>query len=72
MEADGRQWGPIATAEAIAWSASQVSGGYDLLLFGNEAADTGDYQVPVRVAQSLGPPCVTSIKTWRSLAGQGG
>jgi electron transfer flavoprotein alpha/beta subunit len=24
---------------------------YDLLLFGNEAADTGDYQVPVRVAQ---------------------
>lgn len=56
LEADGREWGPIATAEAIAWSAAQVSGGYDLLLFGNEAADTGDYQVPVRVAQALGLP----------------
>ena len=27
---------------------------YDLLLFGNEAADTGDYQVGVRVAHALG------------------
>jgi electron transfer flavoprotein beta subunit len=35
---------------------------YDLLLFGNEAADTGDYQVPVRVAHALGLPCVTGIK----------
>ena len=29
---------------------------------GNEAADTGDYQVPVRVAHALGWPCVTGIK----------
>ena len=35
---------------------------YGLLLFGNEAADTGDYQVPVRVAHALGLPCVTGIK----------
>jgi electron transfer flavoprotein beta subunit len=35
---------------------------YDLLLFGNEAADTGDYQVAVRVAHALGLPCVTGIK----------
>jgi electron transfer flavoprotein alpha/beta subunit len=35
---------------------------YDLLLFGNEAADTGDYQVGVRVAHALGLPCVTGIK----------
>jgi len=31
-------------------------------LFGNEAADTGGYQVPVRVAHALGLPCVTGIK----------
>jgi len=35
---------------------------YDLLLFGNEAADTGDYQVAVRVAHALGLPCATGIK----------
>ena len=29
---------------------------------GNEAADTGDYQVGVRVAHALGWPCVTGIK----------
>jgi electron transfer flavoprotein beta subunit len=60
LETDGREWGPIATAEAIV--AEVGDGGYDLLLFGNEAADTGDYQVPVRVAHALGLPCVTGIK----------
>ncbi len=75
LETDGREWGPIATADAIAWSVdqrSQSSGGYDLLLFGNEAADTGDYQVPVRVAHSLGLPCVTGIKRLEILTGDGG
>jgi electron transfer flavoprotein beta subunit len=66
LETDGREWGPIATAAAIADAARQRAagpdGGYDLLLFGNEAADTGDYQVPVRVAHALGLPCVTGIK----------
>jgi electron transfer flavoprotein beta subunit len=32
------------------------------LLFGNEAADTGDYQVGIRVAHALDLPCVTGIK----------
>jgi len=107
LETDGREWGPIATADAIV---AEVTGAtadpaapaspdssaapaspdssaapaspdssaapaspdssaapaphlpYDLLLFGNEAADTGDYQVPVRVAHALGLPCVTGIK----------
>ena len=36
--------------------------GYDLLLLGNEAADTGDYQVGIRVAEALGWPCATGIK----------
>jgi electron transfer flavoprotein beta subunit len=72
LETDGREWGPIATADAIVAAvrgrAGQEGAGrdpgcpYDLLLFGNEAADTGDYQVGVRVARLLGLPCVTGIK----------
>ncbi|HEY2691025.1 MAG TPA: electron transfer flavoprotein subunit beta/FixA family protein [Streptosporangiaceae bacterium] len=67
LETDGREWGPIATAEAIVAAAARRARDsegrpYDLLLFGNEAADTGDYQVGVRVAHALGLPCVTGIK----------
>jgi len=59
----GQEWGPIATAAAIAAAARAMAGpGYDLLLMGNEAADTGDYQVGVRVAHLLGWPCLTGIK----------
>jgi electron transfer flavoprotein beta subunit len=54
--------GPAASPapDPAAVAASNLS--YDLLLFGNEAADTGDYQVPVRVAHALGLPCLTGIK----------
>jgi electron transfer flavoprotein beta subunit len=76
LETGGRPWGPIATAAAITDAARRRAegpdGGYDLLLFGNEAADTGDYQVPVRVAHALGLPCVTGIKELEILAGDDG
>jgi electron transfer flavoprotein beta subunit len=65
LETDGREWGPIATADAIVAEArrrADAGPGYDLLLLGNEAADTGDYQVGVRVAHALGWPCATGIK----------
>ena len=65
LETDGGEWGPIATAEAIVAEVRRhaASGpGYDLLLCGNEAADTGDYQIGIRVACALGWPCVTGIK----------
>jgi electron transfer flavoprotein beta subunit len=65
LETDGAEWGPIATAVAIVAEARRRDGagqGYDLILCGNEAADTGDYQVPIRVAWDLGWPCVTGIK----------
>ncbi len=60
LQTDGAEWGPVATAAAIAGAVRDR--GYDVLLFGNEAADTGGYQVPVRVAHALGLPCVTGIK----------
>jgi len=62
LETDGREWGPIATAEAIVETVRGYEPGYDLVLFGNEAADTGDYQVGVRVAHAIGLPCVTGVK----------
>jgi electron transfer flavoprotein beta subunit len=65
LETDGREWDPGATADAIvqAVRADAAAGvEYDVLLFGNEAADTGDYQVGIRVAHALGLPCVTGVK----------
>jgi electron transfer flavoprotein beta subunit len=73
LETDGREWGPMATAAAIADVARRRAEGpdgpYELLLFGNEAADTGDYQVAVRVAHALGLPCVTGIKNLEITSG---
>jgi len=60
LETDGREYGSIATATAIAGVARD--GGYDLVLFGNEASDTGGYQVGIRVAHLLGMPVATGIK----------
>ncbi len=60
LETDGREWGPMATAAAITGAVRELP--CDLLLFGNEAADTGGYQVGVRVAHALGRPVATGIK----------
>src|ERR1700759_2094015 len=60
LETDGREFGPIATAAAIA--AEVRAHPYDLVLLGNEAADTGDYQVGVRLAHELGWPVAPRIK----------
>jgi electron transfer flavoprotein beta subunit len=37
-------------------------GPFDLILLGNEAADTGDYQVGVRIAVALDRPVLTGVK----------
>jgi electron transfer flavoprotein beta subunit len=69
---DGEEWDAQATAAAIAAAveAERAAGiEYDLLLFGNESADAGGYQVGVRVAHRLGLPCATGLK---SLAVEGG
>lgn len=65
LETDGAEWDPVATARAIARSILDdegENGAFDLVLLGNEAADSGDYQVGVRVAHALGRPCVTGVK----------
>jgi electron transfer flavoprotein beta subunit len=62
---DGREWDPVATAAAIveAIEAERAAGrSFDLVLFGNESADSAGYQVGVRVADALDLPCVTGIK----------
>jgi electron transfer flavoprotein beta subunit len=65
LETDGREWDPVATAAAIveAIEAERTAGRtYDLIMFGNESADSAGYQVGVRVADALDLPCVTGIK----------
>jgi len=62
LETDGREWDPGATAQAIVEAVRAGGVRFDVLLFGNEAADTGDYQVGIRVAHALDLPCVTGIK----------
>lgn len=56
------EWDPQATAAAIVDAIRAEPEPHDLLLFGNESADAGNYQVPLRVAYALGLPCVTGVK----------
>jgi electron transfer flavoprotein beta subunit len=58
LETDGSEWDPEATAAALA----EVADGFDLVVFGNESADAGGYQVGIRVAHALGRPIVTGLK----------
>ncbi|CAN5894539.1 electron transfer flavoprotein subunit beta/FixA family protein [soil metagenome] len=66
VEAETDRFGPVDVAAAIAevvraHEADDTS--YGLVLLGNDAADTGDFQVPVRLAYALGRPVVTGIST---------
>jgi len=65
LETDGREWDPVATASAIVAAIEEERDAgrtYDLVMFGNESADSAGYQVGVRVADALDLPCVTGIK----------
>jgi electron transfer flavoprotein beta subunit len=59
---DGGDWDPQATAAAIVAAVRADGTAFDLILFGNESADAGNYQVAVRVAYALGLPVVNGIK----------
>ena len=63
--ASGEDPDPQATAHAIVEAVRELEardGAFDILLFGNESADAGGYQVGVRVARTLGRPMVNGIK----------
>jgi electron transfer flavoprotein beta subunit len=65
LETDGRDWDPGATATAITdaiRALEAADGPFDLILFGNESADSGGFQVGIRVAVALDRPCVTGAK----------
>ena len=66
---DGSEWDPQATASAIV-EAIRGEEPFDLLLFGNESADAGNYQVGIRVAYALGLPVVTGLKKIDVLDGE--
>ncbi|MBA3605567.1 MAG: electron transfer flavoprotein beta subunit/FixA family protein [Acidimicrobiia bacterium] len=62
---DGGEWDPQRTAAAITTVVRQLEADgepFDLILFGNESADSGGFQVGIRVAVALGRPIVNGAK----------
>lgn len=58
-------WDPQRTARALTdsiRSIEEADGTFDLIIFGNESADTGGFQVGIRVSHALGRPMVNAIK----------
>lgn len=61
---DGEDWDPMSTASGLAAAIGDLEADqpFDLILFGNESADAGGYQVGIRVAHALSRPIVSGIK----------
>jgi electron transfer flavoprotein beta subunit len=62
---DGADWDPQRTAQAIVVAIGELETSgepFDVVLFGNESADSGGYQVGIRVARALGRPVVNGAK----------
>jgi electron transfer flavoprotein beta subunit len=65
VEVDSMDWDPQRTAHALTDSIraiEEVDGAFDVMIFGNESADTGGFQVGIRVSRALGRPMVNAIK----------
>jgi electron transfer flavoprotein beta subunit len=65
LQTDGAEWDPEATAAAIldaVRAEEETYGPFDLVFFGNESADSGGFQVGLRVARALGRAAVTGLK----------
>jgi electron transfer flavoprotein beta subunit len=65
LATDGSDWDPQATARALTNAIVELEDSgerFDLILFGNESADSGGYQVGIRVAHGLGRPAISGIK----------
>lgn len=62
---DGDDWDPQRTARAISAAIGEIEaadGPFDLVLFGNESADSGAFQVGIRVACAFDRPMVNGAK----------
>ena len=62
---ENQEWDAEATAAALleAIRADEAANGpFDIIFFGNESADSGGFQVGIRVAYALSRPCVTGLK----------
>lgn len=62
---DGGEWDSESTVGAIVEavrSDEAETGPFDVILLGNDAGDSGGYQVAVRLGRLLGRPTVTGIK----------
>ena len=65
LRTHGRDWDGEGTAHALAGAIraeEAEEGPFDLIFFGNESADSGGFQVGIRVAHALGRPCATGLK----------
>ncbi|TMG07386.1 MAG: electron transfer flavoprotein subunit beta/FixA family protein [Chloroflexi bacterium] len=65
LQTDGQEWDGESTASVLleAIRADEAANGpFDIIVFGNESADSGGFQVGIRVAYALGRPCVTGLK----------
>ena len=64
VPADTTELDPQATASALVDAIEELEGEdpFDLILFGNESADSGGYQVGIRVARRLGRPIISGLK----------
>lgn len=64
LPTDDAEWDPQRTAAAIAGAVGELEadGLFDLILFGNESADSAGFQVGIRVAHALGRPMVNGAK----------
>jgi len=65
LQTEGEEFDGEATAASIVdaiRSDEAATGPFDLIFFGNESADSGGFQVGLRVARALGRPAVTGLK----------
>ncbi len=72
LPTDDGEWDPQRTARALTAAIGDLEatdGPFDLILFGNESADAGGFQVGIRVAYSLGRPMVNGAKGLSVVAG---
>lgn len=65
LETDGSDWDPVSTSTALVSAIRDLEaagGAFDLILAGNESADSGGFQVAIRVAVALSRPIVNGAK----------